>query len=69
MSPTETRILKALSSRPMTVRELEPVVFCGELQIRALLRRLNKSGVVRIGDEAPRVNSVGSPPRYWEMVA
>jgi MarR-like DNA-binding transcriptional regulator SgrR of sgrS sRNA len=69
MSPTENRILKALASRPMTVRELEPVVFCGELQIRALLRRMNKAGVVRLGAEAPRVRSVGSPPRYWEKVA
>lgn len=69
MSPTENRILKALASRPMTVRELEPIVFCGELQIRALLRRLDKAGVVRLGSEAPRVKSVGSPPRYWERVA
>jgi MarR-like DNA-binding transcriptional regulator SgrR of sgrS sRNA len=69
MSPTENRILKALASRPMTVRELEPVVFCGELQIRALLRRMSKAGVVRLGGEAPRVNAVGSAPRYWEKVA
>jgi hypothetical protein len=53
----------------MTVRELEPVVFCGELQIRALLRRLAKAGVVRLGHEAPRVKAVGSRPRYWEKVA
>lgn len=69
MSPTENRILKALASRPMTVRELEPVVFCGELQIRALLRRMNRAGVVRLGGEAPRVKAVGSRPRYWEKVA
>lgn len=69
MSPTESRILKALASRPMTVRELEPVVFCGELQIRALLRRLNRAGAVRLGSAAPRVKQVGSAPRYWERVA
>lgn len=69
MNHTEARILKALDIRPMTVRELETVVFRNELWIRNLLRRMSKAGVVRIGGEAPRVNSVGSAPRYWEKVA
>lgn len=69
MNPTETRILKALTVRPMTVRELEPIVFRNELWIRNLLRRMSKAGMVRLGGEAPRVNSVGSAPRYWEKAA
>ncbi len=68
-SPTEARIVEALTTGPKTVKDLESLVHSGELRIRFLLRRLNTNGVVRLGRQAPRVNPVGMPPRYWELIS
>lgn len=67
-SPGESRIVKALTIRPMTVAELESTAYVTQHRVRFLLRRLNTNGVVCLGGPAPRVNAPGSPPRYWELV-
>jgi transcription initiation factor IIE alpha subunit len=67
MTPGESRIVKALSGRVMTVAELEATAYVNQKHIRKLLAKLAKAGVVQIAGQATRAARVGSLPNYWEL--
>lgn len=64
--PKWPHLIVLLREKPMTVTELADLVGSEKDTVRANLRIMKKSGLVKAG--LKRVGGVGGPPVVWEWV-